>query len=79
MDSTTWKRAKQVFHEALEKTGPERSRLVELACGDDRELRAQVQALLAAHDQAGEFLSSPTASEADEVARVACWRGTSAW
>jgi serine/threonine protein kinase len=71
MNSTTWKRAKQVFHEALEKTGPERSRLVEVACGDDRELRGQVKALLAAHDEAGEFLASPTASEAGEATRVA--------
>ena len=70
MDSTTWKRAKQVFHEALEKGGPERSGLVAAACGEDEQLRAQVQALLKAHDEAGEFLASPTVPEADEAARA---------
>jgi len=71
MDDTSWKRAKQVFHEALEKTEPGRTGVVEAACGEDRELRAQVEAMLAAHDEAGEFLSSPTAEEATAVSRAA--------
>ncbi len=71
MDSTTWKRAKQVFHEALEQTGPERRSAVDAACGEDRELRAQVEALLNAHDEAGEFLASPTAPEATELTQAA--------
>jgi serine/threonine protein kinase/tetratricopeptide (TPR) repeat protein len=71
MDSTTWKRAKQIFHEALEKRGPERSGFVAAACGGDEQLRAQVQALIKAHDEAGEFLVSPTVPEADEAARAA--------
>ena len=70
MDSTSWKRAKQVFHEALEESGPERVRVVEAACRENGELRAQVEALLAAHEEAGEFLSSPTASKADELTRA---------
>ena len=71
METTTWKRAKQVFHEALEKSGPERSGFVAAACGEDQQLRAQVQALLSAHDEAGEFLASPTVPEADKAARAA--------
>jgi len=71
MTNNTWKRAKQIFHETLEKSGPERDGYVASACGEDRELRAQVQALLAAHDEAGEFLASPTVPEADEAARAA--------
>ncbi len=63
MPNTRWNRAKQVFHEALEKTGPERSRFVAAACGDEGQLRAQVEALLAAHDEAGEFLTMPTTGE----------------
>ena len=43
MSRTTWKRAKQVFHEALEKSGPDRSGFVASACGEDQELRAQVR------------------------------------
>ena len=71
MDSTIWKRSKQVFHEALEKTRPQRMSFVAAACGEDRELRAQVEALLAAHDEAGEFLASPTMTEANEAAKAA--------
>jgi serine/threonine protein kinase/tetratricopeptide (TPR) repeat protein len=71
MDSTTWKRAKQIFNEALEKSGPERNGFVAAACGQDKRLRAQVQALLKAHAEAGEFLTSPTVAGADEAARAA--------
>ena len=46
VDSTIWKRSKQVFNEALEKTGPQRMSFVAAACGKDRELRAQVDSLL---------------------------------
>ena len=69
MTDPRWNRAKQVFHEAIEKTGQERARLVATACADDRELRAQVNALLNAHDEAGAFLDSPTGG--DEAARAA--------
>src|SRR5262245_42703584 len=55
-----WIRAKQIFHEAIEKTGQDRAKFVATACADDRELRAQVVALLNANDEAGGFLDSPT-------------------
>ncbi|HEX5109057.1 MAG TPA: protein kinase [Vicinamibacterales bacterium] len=70
MADPRWNRAKQVFHDALEKTGPERARFVSAACADDLELRTQVEALLKAHDDAGAFLSSPTGAP-DEAARAA--------
>ena len=71
MAEPRWNRAKQIFHEALETSGPARARLVAAACGDDAELRAQVEGLLAAHDEAGTFLASPTGAGADAVARAA--------
>ena len=70
MNSTTWKRAKQVFHEALERAGHERRDYVASVCSGNRDLRMQVDALLAAHDEAGEFLVSPTVTGADEIARA---------
>ena len=57
MDNTAWKLAKQVFHDALQESGPERVKFVEEACGEDAELLAQVMALLQAHEEAGDFLS----------------------
>jgi serine/threonine protein kinase len=70
MTHPNWTRAKQVFQEALEKTGTERTHFVAAACGDDAELLAQVEALLVAHDEAGEFLASPTGAGADAAARA---------
>jgi serine/threonine protein kinase/Tol biopolymer transport system component len=57
---TRWNRAKQLFHEAVEKSDADRALFVAAACGDDGELRAQVEALLAGHEEAGEFLAMPT-------------------
>jgi len=51
---------KSIFSEALEKkdTG-ERADYLDKACGNDAELRAKVEALLKAHQQAGDFLEVP--------------------
>ncbi len=78
MEQASWKRVKQVFHEALEKTGPERNSFVAAACGQDRDLRAQVEALLAAHDEAEGFLASPTMEDANEAAKAARGLATAA-
>jgi tetratricopeptide (TPR) repeat protein len=47
-----------LFHEALARSNPpERAEFLEQACAGQPELRAAVEALLAAHEQPGEFLS----------------------
>ena len=49
-----------IFAAALEKKTPqERAAFLEGACAADRELRAKVDSLLEAHDDAGDFLESP--------------------
>ncbi len=53
-----------VFNAALEKEGQERSAYLDGACGADAGLRDRVEALLAAHDQAGSFLRGPALGEA---------------
>jgi serine/threonine protein kinase/Tol biopolymer transport system component len=58
MPDARWIRAKQVFHEALDHSGPARGSFVAAACGGDAALRAQVEALLSAHDEAGDFMAS---------------------
>jgi hypothetical protein len=54
-----------LFCGALEQPTPaERSRYLDEHCGGDGELRARVEALLAAHDAAGQFLGGlPPTSE----------------
>jgi tetratricopeptide (TPR) repeat protein/serine/threonine protein kinase len=54
---------KAIFFEAVEmQSAAERAAFLAKACGDDAVLRARVEALLRAHDQAGQFLGgqSPT-------------------
>jgi serine/threonine protein kinase/WD40 repeat protein len=52
--------ANALFLEALDRpAGPVRTAFLDQACDDDDQLKAQVIALLAANEQAGEFLSSP--------------------
>src|SRR5690349_5983387 len=49
-----------IFAEAATRLSPdERAQFLAEACGDDLELRARVELLLAAHDRAGGFLESP--------------------
>jgi serine/threonine protein kinase len=60
-----WARVKEVFHSALERAPTDRRRFVADAAGGDDELRAEVERLLAAHDQAGSFIEhSPVSSVA---------------
>ena len=59
MDSSTWTRAKQLFQEALNTRTGERGSWLKRVCGEDGELLDQVEGLLAAHDEAGAFLTPP--------------------
>ena len=57
-----------VFCGALERLSPEdRAAYLENACGQDPELRARIEALLKAHDQAGGFLARPVLGSAATI------------
>jgi eukaryotic-like serine/threonine-protein kinase len=51
---------KEIFLEACELPADQRGAFLDARCGKDAEKRAAVQALLDAHDRAGEFLAGPT-------------------
>src|SRR5262245_11061948 len=61
---TTWDpRANDLFLRALElASADDRRQLLDDACGGDRALRAEVDALLEANDRAGQFLETPARS-----------------
>src|SRR5215470_11676108 len=59
MDANRWKKIKEVYDRALDLPGEEREGFLAEACGDDDDLRREVQSLLAAHEDAGSFLQSP--------------------
>jgi serine/threonine protein kinase len=63
-------KAEEILQAAVEKSTPsERSAYLDSACGADAVLRAQVEGLLKAHEEAGSFLEQPlfqTASTVDQ-------------
>ena len=48
-----------IFLAAVEKTPADRAAYLDAACGSDAELRAQVEALLRSHEEAGSLLEQP--------------------
>src|SRR5262245_26000017 len=63
-----FRRVKEIFLAAVEKQNPaERDAHVRAACGEDEDLRRQVDALLGKHGQAGAFLESAASSPVDTV------------
>jgi serine/threonine protein kinase/Tol biopolymer transport system component len=67
MNSEKWKQAKHLY-ETAQKLGPdEQSRFLAENCGDDEELRLEVESLLACSDEAGGFLEKPAVGELAEI------------
>ena len=60
MNTDRDKLVKEIFADALEKaSAAERAAYLTQACGNDTQLRQQVEALLQAHEKAGGFLEEP--------------------
>jgi non-specific serine/threonine protein kinase/serine/threonine-protein kinase len=73
MDSARFRRCEELFHAALPLAGPERDALLRRSCEDDPAVRTEVERLLAAHDRAGDFISSPV------IAAPAADQGDTSW
>src|SRR5438093_11426120 len=56
MNADQWRRVKDIFHAAIERSPSSRAAFLTEACGGDEELRTEVERLIAAHDQAGTFI-----------------------
>jgi serine/threonine protein kinase len=61
MDADRWKEISALYASALERPPDERGPFVVAMCGDDLELRAQVERLLANHDDAQGTMTAPAA------------------
>ncbi len=66
MPNSNWQRLEQIFFDAVEHTGDARARFLSDACGADLELRAEVDAMIAAHE--GDRRLSPERWEDDASA-----------
>src|SRR5213592_5246078 len=58
-DASRWNHIKQLFDAALKQAPHERKEFLHQACGEDVTLHAEVESLLAAHEQAGSFAEQP--------------------
>ena len=59
MSDERWQRVKSLFGAALERPAKAREAFLQAACGEDDGVRREVESLLAAGREAGEFLSAP--------------------
>ena len=53
MQSERWLRIEEIFQSALDCPQENRARLLDSACGDDAELRGEIESLLASHEESG--------------------------
>jgi eukaryotic-like serine/threonine-protein kinase len=58
LESERWRRIEEIFLQAVEQEAGARLRFLDEQCGDDRELRGEVERLLAADGRAAERLAS---------------------
>jgi eukaryotic-like serine/threonine-protein kinase len=54
-----WRRITELMQAALERPAEERAAFLSNACGQDSELRREVESLLSAHERAADFLERP--------------------
>jgi serine/threonine protein kinase len=59
MTPERWQQIDQIYQAALDQEAADRSKFISSACGDDAELRREVESLLVAHEQAGSFIAEP--------------------
>lgn len=63
MESQKWQRINEVFLEAIEREPSEREGFLQQSCGEDADLRAEVESLLVGHDSVEDsFLASSSLS-----------------
>jgi hypothetical protein len=64
MKPERWNKIESIFHKALDVEEGRRGAVLEESCAGDKDLRREVQSLLAQHENAGNFIETP-AFEAD--------------
>ena len=67
MEPERWQEIDQLLEAALEQEESQRAAFLEEACAGDETLRQEVETLLVAHDQVGDFIETP-------ALEVAAWK-----
>jgi non-specific serine/threonine protein kinase/serine/threonine-protein kinase len=71
-----WSRVKELFGEGVGLTPPARQAWIDAACAGDAALRAEVEALLRAHDEAGDFMAAPAVADTSAAGALLAAAGT---
>src|SRR5262245_42233202 len=69
MTPERWKKLEALFHEALTLQGEARETHLAEVCRDDRQMREEVERLLAAHEREATFIDSPVFAETERLTR----------
>ncbi|MDQ3799353.1 MAG: protein kinase [Acidobacteriota bacterium] len=64
MPETNWNKIVEIFERAVEVAPAERAEFLNSACGGDDSLRREVEAMLAADEEAADFIETPAAADA---------------
>jgi serine/threonine protein kinase len=59
MNALRYQRVKEIFEAASSRSGLERNRFIDEACGEDTELRTEVESLLSHDESSGGFMETP--------------------
>jgi serine/threonine protein kinase/Tfp pilus assembly protein PilF len=62
-----WQKVREIFDAALRRPPGERRQFISASCGDDKELLAEVESLLASLDSAESFLETPAVAEVADL------------
>ena len=67
MHGADWQKVREIFDSALGRAPKERHEFVNEACGANTALRAEVESLLASHDNAESFMETPAVAKVADV------------
>src|SRR2546422_10585624 len=67
MTGERWQEINDLFQLTTERSPDERAAFLEKACHDDKDLRREVESLIASHERAENFIESPAFEVAPEL------------
>ena len=67
VNSQHWNRIKELFSKAIELDADDSGRFLDDACREDSSLRSEIEALIASHEKAADFIEKPLYESAPEL------------
>ncbi len=67
MADENWQKVREVFDAALRQEPEERQNCINEACGDDKDLLAEVESLFSSHAKSDEFMETPAIAQVADI------------